>query len=68
MAEEEVFKCSLRGRAAARFLSRLDMAHLHHSVDPSQDDVSDCEEVAGRRWLYTRLIYQGHISTDPSTH
>lgn len=61
MAEEEVFQCSLRGRTAARFLSRLDMAHLQHSADPSQDEVSDFEGVAGRRWHRTRLIYQGHI-------
>ncbi|XP_075878435.1 adenosine deaminase domain-containing protein 2 [Nelusetta ayraudi] len=61
MAEEEVFKCSLRGRAAARFLSRLDMAHLHHSVDPSQDDVSDCEGVAGRRLCVSSLKEPEHM-------
>lgn len=48
MAEQEVFKYSLRGRTVP-VQSRPQMARHHPSVEPSHHDFSDCTEDVGRK-------------------
>lgn len=63
MAEQKEFKYSLRGRAAC-FMTWPEKFPHHRSLEPSENEISDCQEDAGRRWHCTQVLYQGDISLE----